>query len=314
MPRAGATNYLANEAQRLNVDAPMPSAGPSGSPSSSGPLVYVHYKETQQNLDPITGAPRPYSVPREVRQGSYVDPSVLMAQFDGWSQKRKMAMARRLARGGFIPVDPYVDETLSEYLGRVSLQDVRRGYQNLLTQAVEAYATDPNTKLGPQRLLSQAIEFNRGKLFGDGDDDAAGGSGSSSKRKPYKHPLANKTVTEKTTTRDIYSPADAEALARAVVEQELGRVPTEEEYADFVSALNAVQQENPHVTRTRTHYDKHGRVETTNTRSRGGMSSSAVQAFATEWAEDQPGAAEWQAIGTYYPALLQALGAVVPGA
>lgn len=308
MPSAGSSNYLANEANRLGVDSPMPGAGPSAGPQqSSGPLVYVSYNETVQPLNPQTGAPRPYSVPQKIKQDSYVDPGVLISQFDSWSQKRKRSMARRLARGGFIPVAVRKDETLEEYLDRLPLQAIRKGYENLLMQAVDAYMVDPGTKLGPQKLLSQAVEYNRGKIFSDDGGSAEPNRSAASIR-------ANTTQTTKQTTRDIYSPADAETLARAVVEQELGRVPTEEEYADFVSALNAVQKENPSVTKTRSHYDKFGRLDDQSTTRSGGMSSSAVQQFATDWAEQQPSAAEWQAIGTYYPALLQALGAVVPGA
>lgn len=318
MPPAGSTNYLSNQAAQLNVDSPRPSAGSGSAAPTSGPVVYVgETKELPTN--PATGSPYWYGQPIESRQ--YVSPDVLMVQFDGWNAKRKRQIARRLAKGGFIPVDLRMDETLDEYLDRLSIGDIRSGYENLLMQAVQAAEVDPNTKLSPMRILDKAVDYNRGVLFTDAGTAPSGRSttpsgGSTIDAGPtIKELRGGKTFTTTQKRIDIYRKEDAEALIRQVLSNELGRVPTEDEYADFVDALNAESRDNPSVVKTSQTYSKSGRrvVETEN-KVKAGLSRSAVNNFATEWAEEQPGAAEWQAIGTYFPALLGALGAVVPGA
>ncbi len=266
-------------------------------------------------MNPVTGTPVWYSAPKKIRQ--YASPDALMVQFDGWSAKRKKALARRLAKGGFIPVDIRMDETLDEYLARVTLGDIRSGYENLLVQAVQAVEVNEDTNLSPMKILDQAVNFNRGIIFDDNGGAPAGRSSSSTQGPTgptIKDLRGGKTFTTTQKRIDIYRKEDAEALIRAVLVRELGRVPTEDEYADFVGALNEESRDNPSVVKTSQTYSDSGRrvVETEN-KVKSGLSRSAINSYATEWAEEQPGAAEWQAIGTYFPALLNALGAVVPG-
>lgn len=341
MPAAGegggSSAYLQKERDRLKQSGALqsrpsagnpnrPSAGDDGSSSSDEPFVVFTSKDKKKTVlsDPITGAPRPFHTPTtetEVTR-TRAHPDQVLAQFDAAPAKRKKSLARRLAKAGLIPVEPRMGESLDAYMQRVTMKDIRAGFAAAITQAATAAKLDPNTPLSPLKVIDRAVEFNRGILWGDngapgsalqpaGSSSSGGKGGSSSTGAPQRKP--GKTYTETSKRVDIYNQRDAEGLARAALENELGRVPTEDEYADFVSTLNAESRANPTTTVTKSVYDKFGTIKDQRTRTRGGLSESGINAMATEWAEAQPGAAEWQAIGTYFPALLNALGSVVPG-
>ena len=233
-----------------------------------------------------------------------------MKEFDRWSPKRKRMMARRMAIAGFFEDELNEGQTLDDFLARLSLSDVEDAYSDLLLVAANKYAA--GIDVSPQELLKQHESYRQrsaqaaGQSFGSAPGEA--------KQKPFKHPLAGKTTKTRQRVIDVYSPEDAKGLARSVLQRELGRDPTEEEFADFVSALNEEQRDNPSVTKTITEHGKRGQVIDRKVIRKGGMGANAMREFATDWAESQPGAAEWQAIGTYFPAAINTLGSTVPGA
>jgi hypothetical protein len=277
-------------------------------------MVYVGNDTVTAKAPPTRGSAAAFrDSEQDVKVRKTVPLAVLLSQFDEWSIKRKRQIGRRLARAGLIDIVPQDGETVEEYMDRITLSHIRAGYQYLLELAAQAHGSNPQTKITPQRVMDQYTEYNKGKIFAEdgGPTGSRSVGGIDVNENPY--PLAGKTKKQTVKQIDIFSPRDAEGLARAVMERELGRIPTEEEYADFVSALNAEMRDNPTKTVTTTKYGARERVKSQTTRSSGGLSESGINNFATEWAEDQPGAAEWQAIGTYLPAVMQALGAAVPG-
>lgn len=137
------------------------------------------------------------------------------------------------------------------------------------------------------------------------------------------------TATDTSVTRDIMDPNDAMALTRAMLQRELDRDPTKAEMEDFVAAVQAAQRSNPTRTSsstTRTTVQS----ETTNRRGRtvdsssdvdtsssstqqSGITQAGIQDILLRRTRANPDWAEWQAVGTYAPALFEALGATVPG-
>lgn len=283
----------------------------SPQPASSEPSVYLGMDSVHVIAPPERGNAPLF---RE-RQGDVPVPqtktlSQMMTDFDHWNIKRKQDMARKLALAGFLG-SPYKGETLDEFVKRQDYISVEQGYAQLLQSASSRYAA--GQKVSPNQLLNQYIDYNKstGLFAGSAGAGGAGGTGS---------PYANQTRTETNTSKsvDIWSPMDAKGLARATLQRELGRDPTQAEFEDFVAALQAKQRANPAVTRTTntTKYDKYGSPVNTNSSSTttGGLTAQGIDEFATEQAQANPGWAEWQAVGTYFPAVMQMLGAGVPGA
>jgi hypothetical protein len=113
------------------------------------------------------------------------------------------------------------------------------------------------------------------------------------------------------------NPEDAKNLVRGMLQQELGRDPTQGEYEDFLSAIHAAEAQDPTTQKTTSTYTLDNndqlRLASQNTVTHAGIGAAGVEQLAYERAQQQPSWAEWQAMGTYAPALFAALGATVPG-
>lgn len=238
--------------------------------------------------------------PRTANRTATAD--ALLSEFNTWSVERKRAMARKLAQAGMLGTIP-AGMTVDEFVKTVSLAEVEKAYEAVLLESGRRYAS--GQEITPTQLINQHRDWQVA-------NGGAGGSGSES-------PYANKTITTTHTSvsRDIWHPKDAKALARATIKRELGRDPTPEEFEDFVAAIQTAQEDNPARTRTktRTKYDEHGSPTRTKSWSRtsGGIGAEGLGEIALEQAQDNPEWAEWQAVGTYFPALINMLGSGVPG-
>lgn len=300
--------------------APIPNPGPStaylsqlqqqyavarATTQPSEPMVY--FGKQANAVDPVTGAPRPftgYDRPNTKTIGG------AMSNFEALSSEEKRKLAERLALAGMLTVGssggPYKGESMKEFVSRANLVDVQNSYADLLQAAASRYSA--GQEMTPDQLLDMHIEYNRDAA------QAAGGIpgwyGAPGEGGESGSPYANKTITTTNTQRDIYSRDEAEGLARAILRRELDRDPTNEEYEDFVAALQTKQRENPTITTTRTQYDENGSPMDSSSTTRGGVD---LEQFAQEQAEDNPDWATWQSIGTFLPALFEELGAGVPG-
>lgn len=279
----------------------------TASPAADNPLIFVGNEQNQQPINPATGIPYSTST---VTLPQFKSVAQLMQEFMALPTKAKLKVARKLALSGAFG-SPNIGETLAEFVASIPPTALEAAYEELLMDT--AKRTAMRQEITPDDLLRQRIQYNRSATqaaggragwFGESDDEG---------EETQVSPLANQTVTQRYKSVDIYSPSDAKGLARAIIRRELGRDPTEEEYADFVSALQEESRENPTVTRQTSKYDENGQLASQTTRTRGGFGEAAVEQFATEQAQSMPGWAEWQAVGTYLPAVFQTLGASVPG-
>lgn len=119
-----------------------------------------------------------------------------------------------------------------------------------------------------------------------------------------------KSRTQTSRSVDISSASEARGLVRGLLQQELGRDPTQAEYEDFVAALHSAERKNPTITTSTQHYGADGQATSSSTTSRGGVDGGQVL---YEKLKKQPSWGEWQAMGIYAPALFEALGAAVGG-
>lgn len=295
--------------------APIPNPGPSTAylqdlqnqyagarAAVQGPSQPMVYLGADRVDSPIRGAGASFRDPEPSFTPRMSSLTQAMMDFEQLSSERKRKVAEKLAKAGLLG-SPYKGESLKEYIARTPLSEVQNAYGDLLEAAAARYSA--GQEVTPMQLLEQHIEYNTaaGSPFA-GESDGGGGGGEGS-------PYAGKTITRTDTARDIYSRDEAEGLARAILRRELDRDPTDEEYEDFVAALQTKQRENPTITTTSTTYDEYGSPSGTSSTSQGGVD---LERFAQNQAEDNPDWATWQAIGTFLPALFDELGAGVPGA
>ena len=244
----------------------------------------------------------------------------MMGEFDYFSTEKKKTLAKQLFMAGFLSKPD------------ANLMDLQEAYGNLLSSASARYAQ--GQQISPRRLLENNIRYNlaaagvhvKGK-FSDkasnswfqkllsseegGSSSLGKSAGAAAKREPELD--LSGTFTSKSRNVDIWSPTDARGLIRATLRRELDRDPTEAEFEEFVSTLQAAQRRHPAVTTTTVTRNKEGEVTNQNSVTRGGLGASGIQEIAQREAEENPHWAEWQAVGTYFPALLDALGSAVPG-
>lgn len=291
----GSNNYLAQIAASNGIAL---GANPLTTPTDPNILFLAMGKKTRGGLfpadmeSPVRHQDPDRIVPVSVAQQEFTDAS------DG--DIRRMALA--LALAGFAGVSV---KDAKEAVQEASLDDVLSWHQKFLEGAALAYDMGHGKKITPEQFLRRRLEYRLGKKW-DGkidslDSVATSASGGS---------LAG-THTTKASSVDFLSPEDARGLVRSTLQQELGRDPTEAEYEDFVAALRTAQERNPNTVTTTTTTDASGNVTSSHSRSSGGVDAAS---FLANRVQDSPEYAEWQAVGTYAPALFSALGSAIPGA
>lgn len=230
-----------------------------------------------------------------------VSANEVIGKFNSWSNKRKKALAKKLAQAGYFGTPPQ-GMSLDDFVARIPLAQLEEAWGQVVMETAQKNAN--GVWVTPEQNIQQQIDYNRSAAAGTELEGFFTGKAGAEK--------AGFTGTKKQTSisRDIFSASEAKGLIRGVLQQELGRDPTAEEFDDFIDALRTRQRKNPTESTTAQVYRKGDliRSETTTT---GGISPTE---YAAEWAQSQPDWAEWQAVGTYFPTVLNTLGAGVPGA
>jgi hypothetical protein len=264
----------------------------------------------------------------------------LLAQFEHMSRAEQRRLALLLTIGG------YAGRVQLEDVGKaareLTLNDTLNAYMDLLDDAAGRYAR--GQKISPEQLLSQNIAYRLpGKADWDGtysglqdilaenEIDVTGVDPDQQERdlSGTRSTTSSNTTTTSNVSRDIMDPNDAMALTRSLLQRELGRDPTKAEFEDFISAVQVAQRSHPTRTRSTTSTEttntqttnKKGRVidsdtdtsQSTSSFTRSGITQAGIEDLMLRKARANPDWAEWQAVGTYAPALFDALGATVPG-
>jgi hypothetical protein len=247
----------------------------------------------------------------------------LLTDFKQMDRSEQRRMALLLTIGGFAGSVSLEDAPAAAR--DLTLNELLSAYNELLMDASGRWAR--GQKITPEQLLESNVAFrlprgadwdgSYGDLVGilhDADIDVA----------PTEEDLSGTHVTTSTNTsvnRDVMDPNDAMALTRAMLQRELGRDPTKGEFEDFIGAVQAAQRANPSRTTTTSKNtvttDEDGRVTDSDTTStsntQAGITGAGIEDLMLRRARRNPDWAEWQAVGTYAPALFDALGATVQG-
>lgn len=274
------------------------------SPQGTG-LDFFPYLYMGDRFRPATGT-LPGN-PEAKHASTYVDrhPSVLTVQQhfmdSGNDNIHHWAYLLALAgyRGDMTP------KQAAEYAQMASMNDVFDAHLAFLKDAANLYGT--GKKITPNQYLHQLLDYRLGKSW-NGDISSLTAENANS-----LNPDQPKTTTQTSRSVDLMSNEDAKGLVRSMLQQQLGRDPTQAEYEDFVATLHSAESSNPSISRTTTTTDGSGNTSIRN-RTRGGLGQAGTEQALYEHLKNQPSWGEWQAVGTYAPALFEALGAAVPGA
>lgn len=328
-PVTGTTNFP--QLQSQYGGAP-PSAGTGASGAGAGfmtPQEFV-YLGTQYAKTPPVGyaddtndwlVKNPESRNPELPELATLNKAI--QKFDNMSMTEQREMLRLLAIGGF--AGSIAIEDIDEAVAQASQQDARAAYMALLETASD-YLMNTGRQVTPDQVLKSAIAYRLGGVgidwngsfstFENGipkgmlQDAAEAGGLAGTTPQPGTY-----TTTYKST--DLMNPQGAKGLTRAMLQQELGRDPTQAEYEDFLATLHAAERQDPSVTKVTSRYvlDKNDslRLAGQKTVTNQGIGAKGLAQLAMEKAQADPKWAEFQAAGQYFPALLSALGATVPG-
>jgi len=238
--------------------------------------------------------------------------SQMLDNLDHMSIKEQHKLYAQLLLAGYssttIDLDKIPDEVKNS-----AFADVASSYSMFLKELSSRYSTR-NQKITPDQLLEQRIayRFKAAGIDWNGDLDSLNLNSIIKLTGAENASLAG-TRTATYTSKDFMDPMDAKALVRATLQRELGRDPTQAEYEDFISSIHAAEAHDMSSQSVTTTTDAQGRVLSQNSTSHAGMSQAGIGEMALERAQRQPDWAEWQAMGTYAPALYDALGPGVPG-
>lgn len=278
-----------------------------------GFMVYTGSEVTQNAPDTPRGFGSAESITRRKTEKTIFS---LMRDLEKASKEEQRKMALALVIGGYGPAWDDLKDAKEE-AASMSLGELLTSYTELLDEAAGKYAM--GVPVTPKQVLAKAINYALpGGTEWDGSlealETAVGGGGKGAKEEDLSGTFSS---TSSSVVRDIMDPNDAMALTRGMLQRELGRDPTKVEMEEFVSTLQGAQLANP--TRQKTTQtvttDADGRVvdQTSNTTQREGIGAAGLGDVALRKARSNPNWAEWQAVGTYGPALIAALGSTVPG-
>lgn len=248
-----------------------------------------------------------YGLSRMGKSDKTATVTAVQTAFEQLSDAKVRHMALLLAIAGYAGADVDKD-TAREFATLAPRTIIHDMHLKFLTDAAEKYAN--GWKLTPENYLKQLVEYRLGDKF-DGDldslqlDSFGGEEGG--------NPLANATRTTTNKSVDFMDPADARALVRGLLQNELGRDPTQAEYEDFVATIHSTEAKSPTTTSTTTRYDDLGMPVSTSSTRHGGITQDGLQQELFEEVKETPSWAKWQAVGTYAPALFAALGSAVEG-
>ena len=235
-------------------------------------------------------------------------PFALLQTFDAMSQAEYQKFKNKLVAAGFVSKDSFPS-------------DVRDVWAGILSDVQSAQAM--GAKVTPFQFLNSLIKKNGfdpkdipGKAGWDPTEAATAAQGDG-------------FTPSTSTVKSVYDldPADAEDLLKQTLAQKLGRDPSREEVEDFVDAVKARALQDPSTVTTRSRRGdlsdqagpgtqvevirQGGKAYSTVTEVTVGFDEQDAMRIADRRAQNAPDYASYQAVSTYFPALLSALGSTV---
>lgn len=249
---------------------------PSGPGSTNNPWVYMGPGYTRQAplpADFYSGYADGFD-PNVPQVGTFATDKLTMEealqQFWKFSDTDKARFDNFLARSGAKPGEM---TTLKKY-------DIWKTY----IEASLNYAMAGKTNISPWDVMNAEI--------------------SAREAEQAKEP---KTVTQTSRSVDLSSRADVEAILYQASKTLLGRAPTDDEVASFLTGVNAMERESPTLVTTRTTTSPEGEVVDQQVERSGGVSDTARSLAAKKEAEKSPEYGAYQAATTYYNDFMELL-------
>lgn len=201
--------------------------------------------------------------------------------------------------GGSVAADP---AKAADFAKTAPLSQVISMHEAFLQDAADQFNIY-RRRITPDGLMNEMLSYRLGKSFsGDLNSVTPGGAGSLA----GTHTTTSKSI-------DYLNPQDAKDMVRNMLQQQLGRDPSQAEYEDFLATVHGAEAANPATSTTTYSTDAQGNTTNQSSVTHGGLTQSGVDQLLYEKAKSLPSWAVWQAVGTYAPALFQALDAPVSG-
>lgn len=277
-----------------------------GGPAAERPIILGRrYRTTGQRvLTPHRGIPVPdqeyYTFEDEAKT-----PTAILMELMNLPREEFLKVRNRLIAAGIVSVGAEPAQVLS-------------AYKSLLSNV--GAMQDAGTVITPDEYIDSLIRLN------GNDPEKIGGA------EDYGEPGAESPQPFTQTEKSVYdlSPEDARAVLEQSIRQLVGRDPTEEEIEDFINAAQTKAMNNP-ATITRqftpggTGFEGESSSVTSSggetvqqtadgtlvTRENPGFGDADVTRMAERAARSAPDYASYQAVATYFPAFLNALGSTV---
>lgn len=293
-----------------------PLAGAGAAAQQQDPPVFLgeRYGDTRSSDD----TPRGFGSGTRELQFKLKSRQQMLKEFEKKPRKEQRKIALMLTLAGYAGRGSL--ENAKEDAREMTLGETMAAYADLLEDSSSRFAA--GQRITPDQLLSRAIAYRlpnkadwSGKLEDLNTSLSKAGVEVNLDDPEEEAPTSGKEVSTDRRV-DFMDPADAKALTRGLLQRELGRDPTQAEFEDFLGAIHAAEAQGAATSRTVTNWqdDGTGNPRTdTNTTTHQGIGAAGIEDQMLEKARQQPGWAEWQAVGTYAPALFEALGATVPG-
>jgi hypothetical protein len=298
------SSYLSN----LSAQSGIPLTGGGGyGQSNNDPYIYMG----SQNIGRNTNATVAEHI---IANGGSVQGSLmsdLQRKFIQSNEANRRHWAYLLALTGYAGGDLAADpKKAAEFAKTVPLNEVLDMHNKFLQDAADQFNLY-RRKITPTGLMKEMLSFRFGDKFNGNlksiNIDSAGSLGSALDSQAGTHTMTQKSV-------DFMSPEDAKGLVRGVLQQQLGRDPTQAEYEDFLATIHGAERANPSTSTTTYTTDAQGNTTNQSTTSKGGLNQSGYDQLLYDKAKSMPSWAIWQAVGTYAPALFAALDSPVQGA
>lgn len=244
-------------------------------------------------------------IPIKTKAPNQATPFQLLQVFDAFSQAEYQKFKNKLVAAGFVSVD-------------ADPVQVRTVFTSVLRDVQSANLAGHN--ITPFQFINSLIKkngLNPKKIGSDKDFD------------PTAQVAGAGFQPSTSTVKSVYDldPADAEDLLRQTLSAKLGRDPSGEEIEDFVDAVKARALNNPTTVTTRQRRGdlsgqagpgtqvevirQGGETYSTVTSVNEGFDEQDMARVAERRARNAPDYASYQAVSTYFPALLSALGSTV---
>lgn len=264
---SGGETYNQRVINSIRAREGLPPLRPAGRPADpNDPLVYMDLGISDRERTKGGISPRA----AEARQrGKTMPRSQALAEFYNWSDNERRAWGRYLVTVGRIDEDEADD------------------YEVLKDEWAVAVDEAANFAIVGKKVSPwQAAKMLGGKAGATDKEQRFTG------RKSYTRRQVNLT-----------SPEDARGIVYEILRDQIGRAPTEDEYASFLKVLNDAERANPTTTTETTAYED-GEAVSSEVTTTGGIGQAGVNQLLLDRARRHPDYGAYQAATRLYNALI----------